>query len=297
MRTILITGASSGIGLAAAVELARRGERVFASMRNPANSGALRTALDDAGVEAEVIQLDVTDNGSVTKAVAGVLERAGSIDVLVNNAGVTTVGPLEFTSDEELFQTFDTNVFGVLRTTRAVLPSMRASRRGRIVNISSAAAHPRVGIRLWGPYAASKAALHALSLELLKEVAPLGIEVVLLEGGVSGQTAAWNAPRASAAAFVGGAYAFSERVSAAQIAAATSGEDATPKVAILVADACTVEAPPVRFRPELQSGIDLVNQIPDETFLRLARGDTDPGVYAGLAGFWSLQASLVAAND
>ena len=159
MANVLITGTSSGIGLATAVKLARRGERVFASMRDTSRSGQLEEAAGAAGVAIEIVQLDVTDPASVTRAVGDVIAAAGRIDVLLNNAGIASLGPLEFTTDEQVERLFDTNVFGPLRLIRAVLSAMRARGRGRIINVSTLAAHPRMGARYWGAYAASKAAL------------------------------------------------------------------------------------------------------------------------------------------
>ena len=142
MGTILITGTSSGLGLASAVELASRGERVFASMRDTSRSRDLIEAATAAEVAVEVVQLDVTDPSSVGDAVDKVLALSSRIDAVVNNAGVASLGPLEYTTDDEVQCLFDTNVFGPLRLIRAVLPSMRAAGRGRIINISSIAAPP-----------------------------------------------------------------------------------------------------------------------------------------------------------
>lgn len=296
MANILITGTSSGIGLATAVELATRGERVFASMRDLSRADGLRHALATAHAEATVLQMDVTDPVSVERAVADVIRQAGAVDVLVNNAAIMGIGPLEFTSDEEFHEVFDTNVFGVLRATRAVLPHMRRRGRGRIVNVSSAAAHPRVGVRLWGSYTASKAALHALTLELVKEVAPLGIEVVLVEGGVdANRTAGWAPIQQKATAFAAEptAYETCERIAAAQMAFVAGNPDRVANVVTMVADACTVAHPPVRYPPEAQQGIDAANRIPDDVFLRLARGDTAEELYESVGGFWPLQRSVL----
>ncbi len=258
-------------------------------MRDLSKSDALRATLAEAGVHATILQMDVTDDASVRRAVGEVLSAAGSVDVLLNNAAIGAVGPLEFTSDEEMLRIFDTNVFGTMRTIRAVLPGMRAARAGRIINVSSGASHPRAGVRLWGMYASSKSAVHTLTLELCKEVAPLGIEVVLLEGGVSGQTSVWDFVRSQAEAFEGGDYILSERVSAAQIAAVGAGADALPSVVTFVADACTVRNPPIRFPAELQTGPDSADKLSDAIFGRLARGDTDASIYEGAPGFWPLQ--------
>ncbi len=183
MRNILITGTSSGLGLGTAVALATRGERVFASMRDLSRSSDLEREAAKAGVELELVQLDVTDPESVTRAVDGVLAKAGPIDVLLNNAALATQGPLEFATDEEILRIFDANAFGPLRTIRAVLPSMRERGQGRILNVSSPGSNPRSGVRLWSLYTASKAALDAFTLDLCKEVAPLGIEVALVYAG------------------------------------------------------------------------------------------------------------------
>jgi NAD(P)-dependent dehydrogenase (short-subunit alcohol dehydrogenase family) len=299
MARILITGSSSGIGLGAAVELARQGHEVFASMRDPARSATLETALSAAGATAAVIQLDVTDAGSVQRGVATVIEQAGGIDVLLNNAGITSVGPLENVSDEEMLSVFQTNVFGAHRMARAVLPSMRAARHGRIVNVSSVAAHPRFGIRLWGAYAMSKAALSCMAAELLKDVGPLGIEVVLLEAGVAGQTAAWALPKrvAEDVGPEGSGYEVVGRIGVAQIAAASGGLDRLPATAAMVAAACTVPDVPFRYPPEIQAGLDQVDALADERFRRLASCDNDPALFENAGGFWALQQALLAANE
>ncbi len=295
MKTILITGTSSGIGLATTVELARRGERVFASMRDLSRADALKDALAEAGAEATLLQLDVADDDSVRRGIADVLMQTSAIDVLVNNAGVTVTGPLERMSENDIARIFDTNVFGPMRAIRAVLPGMRSARRGRIINVSSVAAHPRFGIRFWSVYGASKAALSALSLELVKEVAPFGVEMVLLEAGVSGRTPVWDGVHLSAKTFgdTGPGYELAGPIAAAQVEAATSGPDSLWKTASMIADACTAEAPGIRFPAALQAPLEAVDQISDDDFSRLARGDTDPALYEGRGGFWALQKTLL----
>lgn len=134
-QTILITGASTGIGRATAELFAERGWNVVATMRTPDN-GAELSQLDHVVVE----RLDVTDSASITAAVAATVDRFGSIDALVNNAGYGAYGPLEATSMEGIRRQFDTNVVGLLEVTKAVLPQMRAQQSGAIVNISSVAA-------------------------------------------------------------------------------------------------------------------------------------------------------------
>ncbi len=172
---ILVTGCSSGIGRATALEAAARGHRVYATARR-------RETLQDlekAGMH--VLALDVTDAGSIRGAVASVLGEAGSIDALVNNAGYGQYGAVEDVSAEEWRQQFDVNLFGAVEMTRAVLPAMREKRSGTIVNVSSVGG--KIAIPFAAPYCASKHALEAVSDALRVEVAPFGIRVVVIEAG------------------------------------------------------------------------------------------------------------------
>jgi len=181
MAVVLITGCSSGIGKYSALEMARRGHRVFASMRNLEGAGFIRADARKAQLALEILQLDVTDPGSVTGAVQQVLKQAGAIDVLVNNAGMGSVGVVEDYTDEEIRYVFETNFFGAVRTTRAVLPAMRAQRSGTIIMMSSIS-----GLRTFpfaSVYSASKFALEAISNGLRYELKPFGIRVVLIEPG------------------------------------------------------------------------------------------------------------------
>jgi len=177
MRTAVVTGTSTGIGAATAVELARRGLRVVATMRNPEAAEGLLDEAEAAGVEVSVEQLDVTDEDSITAAV----DRIGDIDVLVNNAGMSPVGSIEEFPMAAWHDLFDTNVFGVVRCTQAVLGQMRDRGSGHIVNISSVAG--RTAIPMFGPYSASKWAVEGLTESLATEAAMFGIAVTLVEPG------------------------------------------------------------------------------------------------------------------
>ncbi len=139
MSTILITGASSGFGQLTAVALARRGDRVFATMRNLNKAEALTDAVRAEDLALSVHQLDITDPVSVTRAVAEISEATDRIDVLINNAGVGLRGPVETLADDELHAQLDTNVLGAVRMIRAVVPIMRQQGAGTIVNLSSMA--------------------------------------------------------------------------------------------------------------------------------------------------------------
>jgi NAD(P)-dependent dehydrogenase (short-subunit alcohol dehydrogenase family) len=181
MAVIVITGCSSGFGMLAALEFARRGDSVYATMRNTANADRLQTRAEKAGVSVEVLQLDVNDSGSVGAAIEKVIRREGRIDVLVNNAGISIDGPVEAFDDDELLAVFETNLFGVVRVTRAVLPHMRSQGSGTIVTVGSLAG--KVAAPFSGIYSASKHAVEALSDALHYELHPLGIRVVLIEPG------------------------------------------------------------------------------------------------------------------
>lgn len=170
-KVVLITGVSSGIGEASARALAKAGYRVFGGVRTPEK---VRAA---PGVE--LVRLDVRDEASVQAAVAEVLQRGHRIDVLINNAGVSLVGPVEATSVEEARSLFDANVFGVLRMVRAVLPGMRQNRSGLIINLSSVLGF--LPAPFMGLYAASKHALEGMSETLDHEVRGFGVRVVLVE--------------------------------------------------------------------------------------------------------------------
>jgi NAD(P)-dependent dehydrogenase (short-subunit alcohol dehydrogenase family) len=170
-KIVLVTGVSSGIGRETAQLLAKRGARVFGTVRD------FRRNVDLPGVE--LVHMDVTDDASVQDGVKSVLENAGNIDILINNAGYGLTGALEETSVEEAQQQFDANFFGVLRVTQAVLPAMRRQRTGRIVNISSALGFLPAPFN--GIYGASKYAVEAYTETLDHEVRIFGIRAVLVE--------------------------------------------------------------------------------------------------------------------
>lgn len=174
MSRVLITGCSSGIGRATAIELARRGHEVVATARRP------DSILDLDAVEH--LALDVTDEQSINDAVL----VAGPIDALVNNAGVGLSGPVETVPLVDVCQMFDVNLFGAVRTMQAVVPRMRQRGGGVVVNVSSIAG--RVAGPLTGYYSATKRALEAISEALHYEVGHFGIRVVLIEPGVVDDT-------------------------------------------------------------------------------------------------------------
>ena len=181
MTATLITGCSTGIGLATAVHLAGRGHSVYASVRDLATSEGLRGVAEEAGVALTVLSLDVDSPESIRAGVERVVEEAGCVDVLVNNAGVGDLWAVEDITETDLLQMFRTNVFGPIALIRAVLPGMRAAGSGTIVNVSSVSA--RIVSAFSGPYAATKYALEAITQAVAVEGAAHGIRCVAIEPG------------------------------------------------------------------------------------------------------------------
>jgi NAD(P)-dependent dehydrogenase (short-subunit alcohol dehydrogenase family) len=183
---VVVTGVSSGIGRVTAEKFAQRGCQVFGTVRS------IMKANPPSGVE--LVEMDVRDDASVQVGIQSVIARTEHIDVLVNNAGVTMIGAVEETATTEAASLFDTNVFGILRTTQAVLPHMRAQRRGRIVNLSSVFGFlpaPYMGL-----YSASKHAVEGLSETLDHEVRQFGVRVTLVEPAYTKTKLEANSPRA-----------------------------------------------------------------------------------------------------
>lgn len=185
-KTILITGCSTGFGREAALRFARRGDRVYATMRgihgkNAAHAADLQSQARAGKLDLRVLELDVTDAASVAAAAALVERESGAPDVIINNAGVMYGGITEAFDDREFAHQLDVNVVGVHRVTRALLPVMRKAGKGLIVNVSSVAG--RIAAPAFGIYCASKWALEGYSACLRSELASSGIDVVLVEPG------------------------------------------------------------------------------------------------------------------
>jgi NAD(P)-dependent dehydrogenase (short-subunit alcohol dehydrogenase family) len=183
MAVALVTGTSSGIGLATAVALARAGHTIAATMRNLDGGAELRGIAEKEKLPIHLAALDIDDEASVREAFAGVSARLGPIDVLVNNAGVPGGGVVvEELPLENFRQVMETNFFGNLRCIKAVIPRMRERRRGTIVNVTSIAG--RIAFAAHAPYAASKWAFEALSESLAQEMRAFNVRVVIVEPGV-----------------------------------------------------------------------------------------------------------------
>lgn len=184
-QTILITGATSGIGRGLALRLAAAGHRVFATGRGQTALDALQTEAARKGLHLETVLLDVTNSASIAAARDEVdLRTAGKgLDVLINNAGYALYGPLEVLKEEDIRAQFETNVFGLLAVTRAFIPHMRKRHAGRIINISSVMG--RVSLPYTGAYNATKYSVECFSDTLRSELAPFGIQVVIIEPGTT----------------------------------------------------------------------------------------------------------------
>jgi NAD(P)-dependent dehydrogenase (short-subunit alcohol dehydrogenase family) len=178
----VVTGSSSGIGYETVLALARNGFTTFATIRNLGKAGQIESVASKEKLPIHVVLLDVTDDASVQNAIQEVMKKAGRIDVVVNNAAYGLTGAFEDLSIEEIKTQYETNFYGVIRVTQAILPIMRKQGSGRIVNISSGAG--RFGYPGGSAYVSTKFALEGLSESMAYELEPFGIKVVLVEPGV-----------------------------------------------------------------------------------------------------------------
>lgn len=262
-KTILITGCSSGIGRATALRFAREGWQVVATMRDPASAGEL-AAMPNVLVQA----LDVTDKQSVAAAVDATLARFGRIDVLVNNAGFGLFGPFETASDDVIARQFDTNVFGVFNTTRAVLPALRAQESGVIINVASVGGLTTLPFN--SLYHATKYAVVGFTEALNHELAAFGIRAKFIApGGVATDFAG----RSLSVTFEDNHHPYADNVAKAMAAwGARRGNYATPdQVADVILAAATDGSKQVRYL----SGADA-------EALMSARAQTDDAGYLQL---------------
>ena len=179
----VVTGANSGIGRATAIHLARNGYTVFGTARGLEKAKKADSMAAEAGVELQWVEMDVADDASTARGLAEVFERAGRIDVLVNNAGVGGNAVVEECPPALYHEVMNVNLYGVVRCVQAVLPHMRERGSGTIVNISSVVG--RFAALAQAPYVASKWALEAMSEGLAQEVAPFGIRVAMVEPGIT----------------------------------------------------------------------------------------------------------------
>ena len=238
----VVTGANSGIGRAIALHLAGQGYVTYGTVRSVDKAGKLQAMAADLGVEVRLVELDVADDASVAAGFARLLEEAGRVDVLVNNAGVGGNAVAEECPSSLYLDVFNVNVCGVARCSQAVLPGMRERGSGTIVNITSVTG--RFAAIAQAPYVASKWALEGLSEEMAQELAPFGIRVAIVEPGVT-KSAIFaknvDAPNAS------GAYDAAYRRMFQFYAAGMAGATDPFEVAKVVHHAVTTDAPELRY--------------------------------------------------
>ena len=180
-KVAIVTGSSSGIGYETALLLARNGFRTYATMRNLKKAKDISDIAKREQLQLHTIELDVTNEKSVNKAIKNIKSDAGRIDVLVNNAGYGLTGSLEDLSMNEIKEQYETNVFGLIRVTQAVLPTMREQKSGIIVNLSSIGG--KMAMPLSSPYIGTKFAVEGLSESIAYDLEPFGIKVVIIEPG------------------------------------------------------------------------------------------------------------------
>jgi RND family efflux transporter MFP subunit len=277
-KTTLVTGVSSGIGREIAQLLAERGARVFGTVRNPRSAGSIR------GVD--LISMDVTDDASVNAAVQTIVQKAGPIQLLVNNAGYSFMGALEETSVDEARQQFETNFFGVLRVTNAILPGMRQQGFGRIVNISSVLGF--LPAPYWGIYAATKHAVEGYTETLDHEVRRFGVRALLVEPAYTRTKLSGNTKSAKTAIDV---YA-DERKRLTEMAQRNIEHGDDPRmVAEAVWNALTAKSP--RLRYPVGKGVALSRMrrfvpagIFDKSFRKQFQLDRRPLMTIGLLAGW-----------
>src|SRR6476469_4609301 len=181
-KVAIVTGSSSGIGYETALTLARNGFLTYATMRNLNKSENIKKVATKENLPIHIHQLDFTDDVSVKNAVQAISSETGRIDVLVNNAGYGRNGAFEDLTMDEIKAQYETNVFGLIRTTQAVLPIMRRQKSGTVINISSGVG--RFGLPGSSAYVSTKFAVEGLSESMSYELEPFGIKVVLVEPGV-----------------------------------------------------------------------------------------------------------------
>ncbi|MFJ8310268.1 MULTISPECIES: oxidoreductase [unclassified Streptomyces] len=236
-----ITGCSSGLGRALATAVLERGWRAVVTARNPRETADLVAGHEDRAL---TVALDITDAEQIAKAVAEAHAAFGRIDVLVNNAGYGYLAAIEEGDDDEVRALFDTNVFGLISTTKAVLPGMRARRVGHIVNISSLGG--LVGFGATGYYHATKFAVEGLSESLAAEVAPLGIKVTIAEPAAFRTN--WSGPSMRQSATTIEDYALTAGARRAGTLATHGHQPGDPaRAAQAVINAVTAEQPPLRL--------------------------------------------------
>jgi len=277
MSVVVVTGANSGIGRAVAIHFARLGHTVFGTVRSIDRAAKMKAMAADAGVEINLVELDIADDESVRAGFASILEQTGGVvDVLVNNAGVGANAVVEEASPHEFLEVMNVNLCGAVRCLQQVLPGMRARRSGAIVNITSITG--RIAALAQSPYVTSKWAFEGLSEGLAQELAPFGIRVVIVEPGVTKSAIfAKNIDAPNQTGAYDAAYRRMFQFYAAGIPAATDPVE----VAKVIEQAITTDEPKLRYAvswggPEMAEGRA---RMTDEEWVALGDHEHDSDYY------------------
>jgi NAD(P)-dependent dehydrogenase (short-subunit alcohol dehydrogenase family) len=290
----VVTGANSGIGRATAIHLATKGYTVYGTVRSVGKATKLAAMAAEAGVTVNLVELDVADDVSVRSGFDTVLEEAGRVDVLVNNAGVGGNGVVEECSIAAFSAVMNINLFGALRSLQAVLPGMRARRRGAIVNITSVVG--RFAALAQAPYVASKWALEGASEELAQELAPFGIRVAIIEPGVTksaifAKNTDSTDPESDYAPHLRRMFQF--------YAAGYANATDPIEVAKVVHHAITTEDPQLRY-PVSWGGAELLGRRPevsDQQWVALGAAEDDAEYYRTFGELFGIDIAPVAGSN
>jgi NAD(P)-dependent dehydrogenase (short-subunit alcohol dehydrogenase family) len=267
----VVTGSSSGIGLAASLALAKNGYLTYATMRNLAKQDSIQSIAEKERLPVRTVQLDVTDENSVKNTIQSIISESGRIDLLVNNAGYGLTGAFEDIEIDEIKALYETNVFGVIRVTQAVLPIMRKQGSGRIINISSGAG--RIGFPGSSAYVSSKFALEGLSESMAFEVEQFGIKTVLVEPGFVRTNFAENIAIAKKAQEPRSPYSQMMQMMSSNRDRMFENASDADLIAAVVVEAATAKEPNLRYLAgkDVQQMVAAKKSMSDEEFQNMIR--------------------------
>jgi NAD(P)-dependent dehydrogenase (short-subunit alcohol dehydrogenase family) len=270
-KVAIVTGSSSGIGFETSLTLARSGFLTYATMRNLGKGATIKSVAAEEGLPIHVVQLNVTEERSINDAIHSIKSDVGRIDVLVNNAGYGLNGAFEDLAMEEIKAQYETNLFGVIRVTQAVLPIMRKQKSGIIVNISSGAG--RFGYPGGSAYVSTKFAIEGLSESMAYELEPFGIRVVLVEPGVIKTNFVNSIVAAKKSQDPNSPYAQLMQNVATSFQHMIEGGSSTDVVAKVVLKAVTSENPTLRYLAgkDVETWIKGKKSMSDEEFYKMMK--------------------------
>ena len=270
-KVAVVTGSSSGIGFETSLTLARSGFLTYATMRNLGKGATIKSVATKEGLPIRVVQLNVTEGRSINDAIHSIKSDVGKIDVLINNAGYGLNGAFEDLAMEEIKAQYETNLFGVIRVTQAVLPIMRKQKSGIIVNISSGAG--RFGYPGGSAYVSTKFAIEGLSESMAYELEPFGIRVVLVEPGVIKTNFVNSIVAAKKSQDPNSPYAQLMQNVATSFQHMIEGGSSTDVVAKVVLKAVTSQNPTLRYLAgkDVETWIEGKKSMSDEEFYKMMK--------------------------